>query len=70
MVIEGSFVVEFWDDAVKLFESEALIGWSLLVDMSAVHHLQEVIIVCAFFQVFSDTLELLEVDNTVFIGIE
>lgn len=66
----GSFAGKVGNNSVELIESEAFIGSSLLVNASAVHHLQNVVIIDAFLQVFANIFEFLEVNNSVLVLVE
>ena len=44
-MMDHSLVVELGDDGVELIEGEALIGGGFIVDMGAVHHLEDLVIV-------------------------
>lgn len=59
-----SFVVESRHDSFELLESEALVGRSLLVDMGAVHHLQNFFVIEVFVQLLANSLQLIETDHS------
>ena len=63
----GSFAGKFGDNGVELIEGEAFVGGGLVVDAGAVHHLEDVVVVDAFLEIFAHGLELLEVDHSVLI---
>lgn len=71
-IIENMFVVlslvdELGDNCVKLLETHSLVGGSLVVDVGAVQHFQEVIISQVFVESLGNGLELFEFDNSIFI---
>ncbi len=66
----GSFAGEVGNNSVEFVESEAFVGGSLLVNAGAVHHLQNVVIIDAFLQVFANIFEFLEVNHSVLVLVE
>lgn len=68
--VRKSFVVEPGDDAVELLKGEALVGRCLLTYVSAVHHLQDLVVIDPVLDLLSNALELLEVDDSVLVLIE
>ena len=63
----SSFVAELADDGVELIKGDTLVGCGLVVDMGAVKHLEEIIIINIFVELPGDGLELLEVDGSVLV---
>jgi hypothetical protein len=68
--MQESLVVKFRDNGIELIESEALVVCRLLVDMSAVDHFKEVVVIDGVVKLFSNHLELLEVNCTILILVE
>jgi hypothetical protein len=66
----GSFVVELADDGVELIEGEALVGGSLVVDVGAVQHLEDVVVVDGVVELLGNPLELIEINHSVLVLIE
>jgi hypothetical protein len=65
-----SFVGEFGYNSVEFVEGEALIGGGLLVNVGAVEHLEELIVIQVFVELFGHSFELFEVDGSVLVLVE
>lgn len=65
-----SFLVESSYDSVEFFEGEALIGGGFFVDVGAVHHLQELIVVHVLVNLLANGLQLLEIDHSSSVSVE
>lgn len=65
-----SFVVELGDNVVELLKGEAFVGGSLLAYVSAVHHLQDLVVIDPILELLSNCLELLEVNHSVLVLVE
>lgn len=63
----SSFVAELADNGVELFKGDTLVGGSLVVDVGAVKHLKEIVIINVFVELLGDSLELLEVNGSVLV---
>lgn len=68
--MEQSFVGKHGDNAVEFFEINSLVSCSLVVDMGAVQHLQEIIISEVLMELLGNNLELLEIDGSILVLIE
>lgn len=62
-----SFVGPLRHDSVELFELDALAGCGLLVDVSAVEHLEQVVVVEVFVELLGDGLELFKINGSVLV---
>lgn len=62
-----SFVGKLGNDSVELLKVDVLVGAGLLADVSAVKHLQQLIIVDAVLNPLSDSFELLEINDAVLV---
>jgi hypothetical protein len=65
-----SFVGKLADNGVKLLKGKALVGGSLVVDVSAVKHLQKIVVVKSIVELLGNCLELLEVNHSVLVLVE
>lgn len=62
-----SFVGPLRHDSVELLELDALAGCGLLVDVGAVEHFEQVVVIEVFVELLGDGLELFEIDGSVLV---
>ena len=62
-----SFVGKLGDDPVEFLELDGLAGGGLLVDVGAVEHLEQLVVVEVLVELLGDGLELFEIDGAVLV---
>lgn len=65
-----SLVGELADDGVELLKGEALVSSSLVVYVSAVKHLQDIVVIKSVMELLGNVLELFEVNYAVLIFVK
>ena len=65
-----SFVGEFRHNRIEFFKGEALVSWGLVVDVSAVQHFDDLIIIHDLGGLFGNILELLEIDDSILVFVK
>ena len=65
-----SFVGELRNDAIEFLEGEAFVGWGFVIDVRAVHHFQQLVVIQSFMDPFANGFEIFVVNDSVLISIE